>query len=114
MIAHLVLMKPRGNLTAAERLAFVDAFERAVRTIPSVRGVHLGRRERHGAGYEQAPPDIDFAAVILFDDLSGLQTYLRHPAHADLGAQFGQAMASALVYDCEVGGVDDLRRWPIL
>jgi len=101
MISHLVLMKPRRDLSDADRRAFVDAFERAVRDIDTVRAVYVGRRVRHGAGYEQTSPDVDFVAVINFDDLDGLQAYLRHPAHQDLGARFGQAMAMAMVYDCE-------------
>ncbi len=109
MIAHVVLMKPRPDLPAADRHAFVDAFERAVRDIPTVRGVFIGRRIRHGAGYEHTSPEIDIVAVINFDDVAGLQTYLRHPAHEELGARFGQTMALAMVYDCEVGGIDSIR-----
>ena len=46
--------------------------------------------------------------MIDFDDLAGLQNYLRHPAHAELGARFGQALSSALVYDFELGALEDL------
>lgn len=109
MVSHLVLMKPRADLTPADRQAFIDAFDRATREIPTVRAVRIGHRLLHGAGYEQAAPDMDFVAVIDFDDLDGLQTYLRHPAHADLGARFGQSVGAALVFDFEVGGVEELR-----
>lgn len=112
MIAHVVLMKPRPDLSDADRRSFVDAFERAVRDIPTVRGVYVGRRVRHGAGYEQTSPDAaDYVASINFEDLDGLQAYLRHPAHAELGARFGQSMRAALVYDFEVGGPADLAKW---
>ena len=104
MIAHVVLLKPRPDLESADRRAFVEAFERAMRDIPTVRAVRVGRRVTHGAGYEQQMPDTaDFMAVIDFDDLVGLQTYLRHPAHQELGTLFGESLASALVYDFEVG-----------
>ena len=43
-------------------------------------------------------------------DLDGLQTYLRHPAHIELGARFGQSLSSALVYDFEVGGMEVLEK----
>ena len=56
MIAHVVLMKPRPDLSDADRMSFVASFERAVRTIPSVRGVRVGRRVLHGAGYENDQP----------------------------------------------------------
>jgi hypothetical protein len=110
MLTHLVLMKPRPDLSVAERGALVDAFERAIREISSVRNVRVGRRVVHGAGYEETAPDVaDFVAVIDFDDLAGLQAYLRHPAHDELGARFGQSLRSAVVYDFEVGGIEDLR-----
>ena len=110
MVTHLVLMKPQPDLTPHDRTALVDAFERAVREIPTVRGVRVGRRVVHGAGYESVTPDLaDFVAVIDFDDLGGLQAYLRHPAHAELGARFGQALLGAVVLDFEVGGIEELR-----
>jgi hypothetical protein len=110
MVSHVVLMKPRPDLTAVARTALVDAFERAVREIPTVRDVRIGRRIAHGAGYEASAPDTaDYLAMIDFDDLAGLQAYLRHPAHEQLGAQFGESLSAALVYDFEVGGIDALR-----
>jgi hypothetical protein len=101
-------MKPRPDLSPADREGFIRAFERALRQIPTVRGVRIGKRITHGAGYEPSAPDLDYLATIDFDDLDGLQTYLRHPAHADLGARFGDALSGALVYDFEVGGVEVL------
>jgi hypothetical protein len=110
MLTHLVLMKARADLNDSDRAALVAAFERAVREIPTVRHVRVGRRVRHGAGYEQAAPDAaDYIAQLDFDDLAGLQAYLRHPAHGELGERFGQSLSDALVYDFEVGGVEDLR-----
>jgi hypothetical protein len=47
--------------------------------------------------------------MIDFDDLAGLQTYLQHPAHTQLGARFGGSLSAAFVYDFEVGGMDALR-----
>jgi hypothetical protein len=109
VISHVVLMKPRPDLDAADRLAFVASFERAFRDIPSVRGVRIGRRVVHGAAYEASAPDSgDYLAVIDFDDLSGLQAYLRHPAHEDLGARFYTALSSAMVYDYEITGLEGL------
>ena len=110
MVSHLVLMKPRPDLSADDRQALIDAFNRAMREIPTVRGVRVGRRITFGAGYEQSTPDMDYVAVIEFDDVEGLQTYLRHPAHADLGARFGQSLSGALVFDFEESRLEDLRR----
>jgi len=109
MVTHVVLMKPRPDLSASDRRDFITAFERATRDIPSVVGVRVGRRVRHGAGYEAAAPDsADYFAAIDFEDLAGLQAYLRHPAHAELGARFGTALSSAMVYDFEMGSAGDL------
>ena len=110
MVSHVVLMKPRADLSPSERRDLVDVFEHALREIPTVRAVRVGRRVVHGAGYEaSAPASVDFIAIIEFDDLDGLQTYLRHPAHAELGARFGQLLSSAMVYDFEVEGIEALR-----
>lgn len=110
MIWHLVLMKPKADLSVEDRAAFVAAFGRAVRDIPTVRGVRVGRRVPVGAGYELDMPDTaDYIAAIEFDDQAGLQAYLRHPAHVDLGARFGDALSSALVYDFEAGGLERLQ-----
>jgi hypothetical protein len=110
MVTHLVLMKPRPDLSAEERRGLIDAFERAIAEIPTVRDVRIGRRLVHGAGYEQHAPDAaDFFIVIDFEDLEGLQTYLRHPVHESLGVRFGQSLSAAMVYDFEVGGIEELR-----
>jgi hypothetical protein len=112
MITHVVLLKPRADLTAADRHAFVAAFERAMRDIPTVRSVRVGRRVMHTGGYEQGMPDTaDFLALIEFDDVDGLREYLHHPAHAELGALFNRILTSALVYDFETDGVEALQRF---
>jgi len=109
MTSHIVLMKPRADLTPAERQTFVAAFERAVRDIPSVRHVRIGRRIVHGAAYEARMPDAaDYAAVIDFDDLEGLKAYLRHPAHEELGNLFYESLSAGLAFDFEMGGLAQL------
>jgi hypothetical protein len=114
MVSHVVLMKPRADLSLTDRQAFIGAFERAIREIPTVRGVRMGRRIKHGAGYEQSAPDTDYLVVIDFDDLNGLQTYLGHPAHEQVATVFGQCLSSASVYDFDVGGGEDLRTGTIV
>jgi len=102
MVFHLVLLKPRADLSRDARLALVSAFERAIREIPTVRRSRVGQRVVHGAGYEMTAPDAaDFCVTIEFDDVAGLKAYLAHPAHAELGRRFGDALSAALVYDFE-------------
>lgn len=112
MISHVVLMTPRQDLTDADRRAFVESFERAVGAVPSVRGVRVGRRVLIGAGYEgNGQAAAEYVAVIDFDNVEGLESYLRHPAHADLGARFATSLASAAVYDFESGGLEMIGAW---
>ncbi len=111
MVAHVVLLRPRPDLTAAERENVVVALERAARQIPSVRRVRVGRRVRHGAAYEKLSPDFPFAAIFEFDDLAGLQAYLAAPGHDDLGARFYDSFAAALAIDYEMDGVETARAW---
>jgi len=109
MISHVVLMKPRTDLTGEERRAFAAAFEAAATSIPSVRAVRIGKRILHGAGYELTAPDTGaFFALIDFDDLAGLQIYLTHPLHQELGALFSRSLSSAFVYDFETGALDSI------
>ena len=111
MVWHLVLMKPRPDLTIADRQALLRAFDVAVREIPTVRDVHVGRRVTHGAAYEQTAPDVaDYMVSIAFDDLDGLHTYLRHPLHEELGRRFYQSVSAGLAYDFEVEGAAGLTR----
>lgn len=110
MISHLVLMKPRPDLSTATRERLISAFERALREIPDVKGVRIGRRITTGAGYETGMPDTaDYLVMLEFDDASGLAAYLRHPAHQELGERFGDSLAAALVYDFEDVGLERLR-----
>ena len=112
MITHLVLMKPRADVSAEDGDRFVTAFEDAVREISTVRAVRVGRRVIHGAQYERATPDAgDFMLLIDFDDLQGLQTYLRHPAHEAVSVHFNRFLDSGSVYDFETGDLARLREF---
>lgn len=114
MITHLVLVKPRPGLSGSDRHAFITAFEAAVRDIPTVREVRVGRRLTFGAQYEQhAPSAAEFMILIEFDDLEGLQTYLRHPAHEAVSASFNRLLDSGWVYDYETGDLARLREFAL-
>ncbi len=103
VITHVVLLRPRAGLSADERTGIVDAFRTAVRTIPSIRRVRLGKRVKHGRQYEQSMRvDYEYAALLDFDDVGGLQAYLEHPAHEALATHVFQALDAALIYDFEL------------
>lgn len=103
MILHLVLFTPRPDLRPDERGALASALERAIRTIPSVRDCRVGRRVRIGAAYEAVEPqDFEYCGLIEFDDRAGLEAYLAHPAHAELGRLFYETNARTFVHDFEL------------
>jgi hypothetical protein len=113
VVTHLVLMKPRPDLSAVDREQLIAAFERALTEIPAVRHVRVGRRFTHGASYEARMPDTaDYLVAIEFEDVEGLAAYLRHPAHDELGTRFTESLAGALVYDFEEIRLGDLRDLP--
>ena len=101
MTVHVVLFTPRPDITDAERRLFGDALEGALTLIPSVRRFSVGRRVRTGAAYDQLPGDFAYCAVIEFEDLEGLQAYLQHPAHAELGRLFYATSGDAFAGDYE-------------
>ena len=109
MIAHVVLFQPRPGLGSADRARFQAALTRALRDIPSIRRARVGSRVRHGATYEGLmATDFEFAGILEFDDLAGLQAYLGHPAHAELGTLFYTSNAAALAYDYDLPDGDPL------
>lgn len=109
MIAHVVLLKPRPDLSDAERRAVLDAFAEAASRIPAVKRCRIGRRVTHGLpGYEAAMHGgFEYSAIVEFDDLGGLKAYLADPAHAAIGRYFRTAAADALAYDYEMVDVGD-------
>jgi hypothetical protein len=111
VITHVVIAKPHADLSAGDREAFVQAFEQAALQISTVRAVRIGRRVTLGALYEHTAPAADFLILIDFDDLTGLQTYLRHPAHEAVSAQFNRLLEWGLVYDFETGDLARLREF---
>jgi hypothetical protein len=103
MIAHIVLFRPRRDVTPAERTVAVAALRRAVREIPSIRRMRIGRRVTHGRPYEQLMGvDYSMAAMFEFDDLEGLQAYLNHSVHDQLASNFFAVFEEALMYDFEL------------
>jgi hypothetical protein len=104
MIAHVVLFKPKHDVTAAQRQAVIDDLKAAAAAIPSVRRLRVGKRVRHGRpGYEQLMrEDFEYVVIIEFDDVDGLTAYLAHPQHAAIGSHFVRSAAAALAYDYEM------------
>ncbi|MEO8678489.1 MAG: Dabb family protein [Vicinamibacterales bacterium] len=103
MTAHVVLLRPKPDLSSADREALLGAMRVAFTSIAEIRRVRVGKRKLVGRGYEaQMTTDFEFVCVIEFDDDAALKTYLDHPAHAELGKLFFMSADAALVYDYEM------------
>jgi len=106
VLTHVVLFRPKPELTAAAADALIAAIERAAREIPVVRRFEIGRRTATPPAYPAgAPPDFPYVAIVTVDDRLALDAYLAHPAHQALGAAFNAALGAALIYDYDTGDV---------
>lgn len=107
MIVHVVLFRPRPDVSTEERDALVDAMRVAARDIPSVRSFRIGPHIATPVPYVLSGfPSFPWSALIEFDDEAGLHAYLSHPLHVALGQRFNAAAEAALIYDYVV---EDLR-----
>lgn len=103
MVVHVVLFRPRADLSTDERTALVASFTHALREIPGIRRTRVGRRVTHGRPYEELMQEnYEYAAVLEFDDVRALRAYLQHPAHEALGQRFFASSEAALIYDYEM------------
>ncbi len=103
MIAHIVLLQPKAELTADQRREALDTISRSAAGLSDVKRFRLGRRVKHGLpGYEQLMPhDFEFALIVEVDDIAALKRYLEAPAHEALASLFYTATSAALAYDYE-------------
>lgn len=104
MTFHLVLFRPRPDLSDADRDGLLAAMRAAAAGIPSVRRFELGTRVATPTAYVLSGfPEFPYVAWLEFDDEAGLQQYLTHPLHAELGRRFNEAAEAALIYDFNAG-----------
>ena len=108
MIVHIVMINPRADLEPAAVETVMADLQNAAREIPSIRRLRVGARVKHGlGGYEQAMVlDYMYFAEFEFDDVRGLQEYLRHPSHDSLNRHFGTMGQRALAYDYELTEIE--------
>ena len=103
MIAHVVLFRPRVDLSAEARQALATSFEAALTQIPVDSSRPCRQRIAVGRPYESLMEvDYSYTAIIEFDDRAGLIAYLDHPTHEQLASQFFGAFEEALMYDFEL------------
>jgi hypothetical protein len=100
MLVHVVLFRPRPDVTDAERDALLDAMREAAAGIESVRGFRIGQHLDPAVPYVRGGfPAFPWVALLEFEDHAGLQAYLAHPLHRALGERFNAAAEDALIYD---------------
>ena len=100
MIVHVVLFRPRPDITDADRDGLLDAMRVAARDIPTVRRFRIGEHIAEAVPYVISGfPSFPWVALLEFDDEAGLRTYLAHPLHRDLGVRFNASAEAAMIYD---------------
>ena len=103
MVVHIVLFRPKANLSGIEQKALLASIEHAAANIPSVRRFRFGKTVANPPSYQlQGFPDLPYLAVVEFDDRAGLEDYLEHQLHGDLGRRFNDSLEAALIYDYEL------------
>ncbi len=103
MVIHVVLFRPRPDISVEERDRLFESMRVAAREIPEVRGFRVGKHLDPAPRYRLGGfPSYPWSAVLEFDDEAGLQAYLTHPLHRQLGERFNGAAESALIYDYKV------------
>jgi hypothetical protein len=101
VIAHVVLFRPKPSLTDEERVAVINALQRAVQDIVFIKRAHIGKRILlNRPGYETLMAEhFEYSAILEFESEEDLRAYLDHPAHAELGQRLYSSAASVLAYD---------------
>ena len=110
VISHVVLFRPRPNLTADQRQTLVTALKSAVDGIVQIRRATIGKRlflDRPGYE-EQMAEHYEYSAILEFDSETDLRDYLDHPAHDLLGKLLFTSAEAVLAYDYAALDVDEL------
>jgi hypothetical protein len=96
MMTHVVLFRPRPEVSRTDQEAFVAALEEVFRGVPTIRRVRVGRARLDDHGR-----DFPYAAILEFDDEAGLQAYFAHPLHQPVARLFHQTCAATLIVNAE-------------
>lgn len=110
MISHVVLFRPKPQLTSDERASLIHALKHAVDGIPQIKHAAIGQRILlNRPGYETAMAEhFEYSAILDFESDSDLRAYLDHPAHIELGNLLFSSAEAVLAYDFKRVSPDDL------
>jgi hypothetical protein len=103
VIAHIVLFDVKEGLTTERLRLFARMFSLHAKLIPGIRRVTVGRSMPDGPVYYPSigVSTYQLAAVLEFDDKQGLDGYLKHPLHVELGRSLWEVSERAAVVDIE-------------
>lgn len=100
-LVHVVVLKLKPDSESTEPQSVIDDTYAQLSKIKTVRGVWAGRPTAAEKGTPDAATDYTVALVFLFDDASGLQAYLKDPAHDKFAEKHLKKWEAPLVYDFE-------------
>lgn len=98
MFRHVVMMRWTEDSTPVQRSAAIEAVRGLADVVPGIRALSCG------ADAGAAEGNLDFVAVVDFDDLAGYQTYASHPDHVQVITELLRPIAAqraAVQYELE-------------
>lgn len=100
MIAHIVLFRPKPNLSIARQRLFAQTIRDVLSAIPTIRRANVGKIVSQSPliGYMT----YTYAAVLEFDNASGLDQYLSDPSHEKLAQIFWESCESTVILDASL------------
>jgi hypothetical protein len=102
MISHIVLFEPKPDLAESDVRDFAQHLKDTMTAVPSVRRSMVGRKVAiHTGDRSFGDATYSFSAVVEFDDSKGLNEYLQHPKHVELGRLFWLHCARTVVLEVE-------------
>jgi hypothetical protein len=93
MITHVVLAKPKADISLEQFQAALDQLGALQTIIPEILDMQTGKSigERH-QGYA-------YGLVAHFENEDGLNTYLAHPAHVAAARELNRLCENLIVFD---------------
>lgn len=98
MFRHVVMMRWTDESTPEQRSAAVEAVRGLPAVVPTIRRLSCGTDAGVGEG------NLDFVAVVDFDDRDGYRTYAGHPDHVRVITELLRPIAAqrtAVQYELE-------------
>jgi hypothetical protein len=101
VIAHIVLFEPTPEATPEDRREFIAELRSTAAAIPSVLRARVGTVVSLGLkpNIISGQTTYSFAAILEFASAEALETYLKHPRHAQFAQLFWKLCGATLIVD---------------